>query len=292
MNQILQNLDAERLLTEAVAFFPNLVAAFLVLVLFWAVFRVTQGPLRGLLHRSGLHETLIDMLVGNIYRMVILVFGVVMAAEQVGINVGAALAGIGIAGVAIGFAAQDSLANIIAGFFIIIDAPFEVGDWVTVADKYGVVTRVTIRSTRIRTVRNTYVVIPNKTIIDSVLVNHSKHGETRVDVPIGIAYKESIPEARRVVMEAIRGMEGVLRQPAPDVVMTEMGGSSVNMMVRVWVDAASDELPVYYRVMESSKLALDAAGIQIPFPHMQLFVDTVEDRVWEKAAQLAGRGGG
>ena len=121
-----------------------------------------------------------------------------MAADQIGINVGAALAGIGVAGLAIGFAAQDSLANVIAGFLIFIDKPFEVGDWVTVADNYGASATSRCGRRRIRTNRNTYVVIPNKTIIDTVLVNHSKHGETRIDVPIGIAYKEHLPVRERI----------------------------------------------------------------------------------------------
>jgi small conductance mechanosensitive channel len=168
-----------------------------------------------------------------------------------------------------------------------MDKPFEVGDWVTVADRYGRVSDITMRSTRIRTNRNTYVVIPNKTIIDTVLVNHSKHGATRVDVPIGVAYKESIARAREVVLAAAREVEGVILDPAPKVVVTELGASSVNMNVQVWIPEASREQPVYYRVMEASKLALDAAGIEIPYHHMQLFIEDVDDRVWQKVARLA-----
>jgi small conductance mechanosensitive channel len=209
-----------------------------------------------------------------------------MAADQLGINVGAALAGIGIAGIALGFAAQDSLANTIAGFVIFWDKPFEVGDWVEVGSQYGRVTNITIRTTRIRTLRNTYVVIPNKKVIDEVLVNHSKHGETRVDVPVGIAYKESIPRAREVLLQAAAAIDGVLADPAPDVVVTGLGASSVDMEVRVWIVQADREIAIFHRVMEESKLALDAAGIEIPYHHLQLFVEKVEDRVWEKAASL------
>ena len=219
--------------------------------------------------------------------------GIIMAGGQIGINIGALLAGFGVAGIAIGFAAQDSLANTISGFLIFWDKPFEVGDWITVADQYGQATEVTLRSTRIRTLNNTYVVIPNKNMIDEMLVNHSKHGSTRIEIPIGIAYKENIPEARKVILKKIQEIEIILKEPVPDVVVTQLGSSSVDMFVRVWINDAKNEKPVFYRVMEESKLALDTAGIEIPYPHLQLFIENVEDRVWEKTREftnLAGTG--
>jgi small-conductance mechanosensitive channel len=100
-------------------------------------------------------------------------------------------------------------------------------------------------------------------------------------VPIGIAYKESIAEARGVMLEAVAGIEGVLREPAPSVVAAGLGDSSVDLMVRVWIAQAVDEVPVRFRVVEACKVALDKAGIEIPFPHLQLFVDDVTDRVWQ-----------
>jgi len=288
MNDILQRIDVDGLLNRFVAFLPSAVAALLVLLVFWVVYRVTRTPLNKVLQRAGIAAPLIHMLVDNVYRFAILAVALVMAADQIGINVAAAVAGLGVAGIAIGFAAQDSLANTIAGFLIFWDKPFLVGDWVTVADLYGRVSEITMRTTRIRTNNNTYVVIPNKTIIDEVLVNHSKHGETRIDVPVGIAYKESVSEARRVLLEAIRGLEGVIEKPAPDVVMTELANSSVNLSARVWIDDAALEAPVYCSVMEASKVALDEAGIQIPYHHLQLFLDDVEDRVWDKLGALSG----
>lgn len=284
MDQIMEVLDVRRLATEAVAFIPALLAALGIFVLFWVGFRLTRTPLRKALERFGLAGPLVTMLVDTVYRVAVLVFGLVMAADQVGINVGAALAGIGVVGIAVGFAAQDSLANIIAGFLIFIDKPFEVGDWITVADRYGMVNDITMRSTRIRSNQNTYIVIPNKTIIDAVLVNHSKHGETRVDIPIGIAYKENILAAREVVLDAVRELEGVAAEPSPDLVVTALGDSSVNMNVRVWIEDASHEQPVFFRVMEASKLALDRADIEIPYHHLQLFIDNIEESVFQRAA--------
>ncbi|MEZ5317046.1 MAG: mechanosensitive ion channel family protein [Vicinamibacterales bacterium] len=274
---------------------PRVLAAIVVLLVFWGLKRVTQPALQAALRRGGLDEALVRLLARNVYGGALMVVGIVMAAGQLGINVTAALASIGVAGIAVGFAAQDSLANMIAGFTVFWDKPFRVGDVVEVADEYGKVVEITLRSTRIRTLDNTYVVIPNKTIIDSVLVNHSKHGEMRVNVPIDIAYKEFIPKAREVLLAAAAGVPGVMTDPAPDVIVKELAGSGVSLQVRVWVRDAERAKPVFFAVLEASKLACDAAGIQIPFPHLQLFVENVEQRVLDHteavASRLIGRGG-
>jgi small-conductance mechanosensitive channel len=206
--------------------------------------------------------------------------------------VAAAVAGLGVAGLALGFAAQDSVANVISGILIFWDKPFIVGDWIQTEGSYGRVVEITLRSTRMRTNRNTYVVIPNKTVIDAVLENYSKHGELRIDVPVGIAYKEDIPKAREVLLDAIRPLPDVMAEPEPDVVVESLGDSSVNLLVRGWIETA-DSLPGgTASIIEASKLALDAAGIQIPYPHLQLFVDDVEERVIKKAATLRPLAGG
>ena len=286
MEKLTDFLNLQQILTDAVAFVPRAFVAAFVLLVFWALYRATSPPLRAVLHRSGLEPVLASLIIDKVYRIGLFLFGLVMAASQVGINVTAALAGLGVAGIAIGFAAQDLLANVVAGFTIFMDRPFRIGDFIRVQEQYGDVTNITMRSTRIRTNRNTFVVIPNKKIIDDVVINHSKHGETRVDVPVGIAYKENIPEARRVLLEAVGGLDHVMSDPGPSVVVQELGGSSVNLLVRVWISDASREVPVFYAVMETSKLALDAAGIQIPYPHLQLFWDDVQDRVVKKIAMV------
>jgi small conductance mechanosensitive channel len=283
--------DVQQLSTQFTAYVPRIVAALLVMLVFWLILRVTRLGLRHLLDRARIDPALSKMLVDRLYTPAIYFIAIVTAAAQLGVNVTTALAGLGVAGVAIGFAAQDSLANVIAGFLIFWDKPFGVGDYVTVQGEYGRVTEITMRSTRIRTQRNTYVVIPNRSIIDSVLVNHTKHGEIRVEVPIGIAHKESINEARRVILMAIEKVPAVEKKPAADVVATGIGPTSVELLVRVWIADATLERQTFFRTLEASKLALDTAGIEIPRPNMKLLVDDVEDRVWRKAAGLVSMGG-
>ena len=226
----------------------------------------------------------------NVYKFTLLVFAMVMASSQLGVNVGAALAGLGVVGLTVGFAAKDTLSNIMSGFLIFWDKPFRVGDWVKLDDKYGQVAEITMRTTRLRTPDNTWVIVPNEAVINRVLVNNSTHGNMRLQVPVGIAYKESIAEARRVILDRVRRLDDVLADPAPAVVADALGDSSVNLILFAWIADAALEKPMFFRLVEAAKEALDEAGIEIPFPHLQLFVDTVEDRVWEKAARLATGG--
>jgi small conductance mechanosensitive channel len=290
MEDLLKWANPDQISSMVVAFIPRLVAAGLIFLLFWVALRLTQRPIRAGLQRAGFADALIRLIVDSLYKGAVLLLGLVMAASQLGINVGAALAGIGVVGVAVGFAAQETLANMIAGFLIFWDRPFKIGDYITAHGLYGEVTAITMRTTRIRTMENTYVVIPNSQIIGEVLVNHSMYGETRVNVPIGIAYKEQIAQARDVLLAAVTGLHGVMPTPEPTVVVTELDSSSVNLLVRVWIDDACDERPVFHSVMEASKVALDRAGIEIPYPHLQLFVDDIREKVWAKAAQFPGVG--
>ncbi len=291
MSQIQQYVNAERLGDLALSFAPKILAALLVLAAFWALIRLTSPALRRVLDKADFDEALVHLLVDNVFRAALWTIAAVMMLSQLGVNVGAMIAGLGVAGVAIGFAAKDSLTNTIAGFLIFWDKPFRVGDYISTQDQYGEVTRITMRTTRIRTPNNTYVVIPNSEIIEDVLVNHSIHGNTRVVVPVGVSYATDLDEARDVLTEVAAATEGVLDDPAPSVVVSELADSSVNLGVRVWIEDAADERRVYFDLLERSKKALDEAGIEIPFPHLQLHVDSVKDPVWRRAAELELVGG-
>ena len=287
LQQLFELIDVPAIVNAVVAYLPNLLAALVIVATGWLFVRFTRPPLRRALERADFSPGLRGLLVDSVYAVAVMVVALVMALDQIGINVTAALAGMGIAGIAVGFAAQDSLANSIAGFLIFWDKPFKVGDFLEVQDEYGEVTSITLRTTRIRTRNNTYVVIPNKEIIDNVLVNHSMYGETRVDIPVGIAYKEDIDAARAALLAGVTGIDGVLEDPEPRVVVSGLGASSIDLEVRVWIRDADVERPVYFRTVEACKKALDDAGIEIPFPHLQLFVDDVKERVFERAkAQL------
>lgn len=287
----IDNLDLSSMLANAVeatlAFLPHLFIALAIFVAALVVSRGVRAVLRKALKRAGFQKVVIQLLVDRVVHYAIVVLGTLMALGELGINVTAALAGVGVAGIAIGFAAQDTVANIISGILIFWDKPFVVGDWIETEGEYGEVTNITLRTTRIRTPKNTYIIVPNKRIIDEVLENFSKHGEVRVDIDVGIAYKEDVEAAREALLGAIEGHDNLLSDPAPDVVVSELGGSSVNLKLRVWIEAARGIKGTHARYTELAKKALDDAGIEIPFPHLQLIVDTIEERVVEQVRDLS-----
>ncbi len=268
---------------------PRLFAAALILAAFWLLYRLTRRPMRAALSHTGLHDKLVDLLVGSLYRYVLAAFGLVMALSQLGVNVGAAVAGLGVAGIAVGLAAQDTLSNTIAGFTIFWDKPFVVGDYITVAGQYGMVMDITLRSTRIRTPRNSYVVIPNKRIIDEVLENDTTNGELRVDVPIGIAYKEDTEAARRPCWTRCATWTRCWTIPRPRWWCEACGDSSVDLVVRVWIDEAKARQGVQFAVTGGGQARAGRGGHRDPLPHLQLFWDDVRPEVIERLRPLAGR---
>jgi len=272
MDSLFSIINIEALQTRAIAHLPSITAAVGILIAGHFVYKLVHRPAEKALQKAHVEDALIKI-ISKIIRIVLIIIALIMAASQLGVDVGAALAGIGVVGIAVGFAAQDSLSNIIAGFIIFTDKPFRVGDFITHEDNYGRVEQITLRSTRIRTQNNTYVVIPNQKIINEVVVDHSTNGDTRIVVKVSIAYKESVDKAREVLVKAINQIEGVLESPHADVVVDELADSGVNLLVRVWIGDASSERATYFKLTEVCKSTLDEAGISIPFPHMRVIMD-------------------
>jgi small conductance mechanosensitive channel len=280
--------DPQKVWAVVIALLPRLGAAIVVLLVYWIALRLTRPLLRGMLERSGFAAGLINMLVDGVFKGSIAAIAVITAASELGVNVAAALAGLGVAGIAVGFAAQETVANMIAGFLIFWDRPFTIGDFITTQNRYGRVTEITMRTTRIRTMDNTFVVIPNKQIIGDTLLNHSMYGEMRINVPLSIAYEASIAQAREVLLPVLRRVPGVMETPAPDLVVTALADSGVSLSARVWIADAAAERPTSFAVIEACKLALDEAGIEIPFPHMQLVLDDARPRVLDAITKRSG----
>ena len=240
------------------------------------IYWVLARALRPIFRRSRLQEDAAQLLT-VILRYAVLGFGLVLALGQLGFNITGLLAGLGVAGLALGFAAKDTLANFIAGMTILWDRPFRVGDRVEIDGEFGQVKRITLRSTRIHTNQNIVVIIPNQNVVNNKIINHTMQASTRVDVPFGIAYKEDIDEARRTALALTEGDERLRARPGPDVVVTEMAESSVNLALRFWLSNPHIEVPIELEYIEKIKKALDGAGIEIPFPHRSLFVEKLPE---------------
>lgn len=258
------------------SFTPRALSALFVALVFYAGYRALLHVVGRVLRRSSRVGRGMETLLMRSLRVLGLVFVAVMALSQLGVNVSALVAGVGIAGLAVGFAAKDSLENFISGVTILLDRPFRVGDWVQVEDTYGEVSELTLRSTRIRTLNREEVVFPNLHMVTNAVVNHSTRTTLRVDVPFGVAYKEDLDETRAVVEPLAEDDPRVASRPPPRVVVTELGDSSVNLEYHLHLSDPADRVPVRFDYVEKVRKALGEADIEIPFPHLQLFIDEAE----------------
>src|SRR5439155_23311026 len=150
------------------------------------------------------------------------------------------------------------LSNIRAGLPIFWDKPFHTDDWVTLGENYGKVAKITMRTTRLLTWNNTLVIIPNETIINQVLVNHSTNGSTRVDVPVTAAVNGDLSPKREAILEAVRAVDGVLKDPPPAVVIKAISPDGVELIVQAWIANAQQQRPISFQILEAAKPALDA----------------------------------
>lgn len=261
-------------LAESVAdFVPTLFAALVIFAILYVGYRLLNSLLSGMLTRSRRVDVGLQSLLMKTYRVAALSFIVVIFLGELGFNVTALLAGLSIAGIAVGFAARDTLENFISGVTILTDRPFRIGDKIELEEVYGTVEEITLRSTRIRTLNNVIMVLPNKDLITKKLLNHSMQGVVRVEVPFGIAYKEFPEEARRVVLQLTEDDERLHPDYPPSVVTTALNDSSVDMALRLYIGSPDLEVPLRYEYVEKVREALREADIEIPFPHRQLFLD-------------------
>lgn len=254
-------------------FVPNLLVAILVFILFYGIYRALYTVLHRFLDRSKKVDAGLENLLLKTFRVVGIIFILLMVLAQLNVDIAALLAAISIAGIALGFAARDTLENFISGITILMDKPFRIGDNIEVEDVYGTVEEITLRSTRIRTLNHQYMIMPNIMMISQKLINHTILGTVRVEVPFGIAYKEYPHQARDVVLKLVDGDERLHPDYKAEVAVTELGDSSVNMVLRLFLMNPKLEVPVKLEYIEKIREALREADIEIPFPHLQLFID-------------------
>lgn len=245
---------------------PNVVAIGTIIIIAVVFYLFTARFFKTVLLKTSMERSLVNITVNSLYRWTVIIFAGIFILSQLGVDITAALAGVGVVGIAIGLAAKETLANIMSGFGIFIDHLYASGDWVEIAGQYGQVKAITLRTTKIRTLDNIFIIIPNADVTNNPVINHSEEGMVRISVPIGIAYRESIDQAREVLMSAVSQIEGVRTTPEPQVVVDKLDDSSVNLLVRVWVDDPGTDQHYRFTLVETCKRALDKASIEIPFP--------------------------
>lgn len=246
------------------------IAAIAILVIGRWVAKILSNVVRGMMRKANVDQTLRRFAAGLVY-IALMAFVVLAALSQLGIQTTSFIAVLGAAGLAIGLALQGSLANFAAGFLMIIFKPFRVNDYIEGAGTAGTVEEIQIFTTTLKTPDNKTVIIPNAKLTSDNIINWTVKGTRRVDLVFGIGYEDDIDKAKAVIKEVMSKDERILKDPAPQVAMVELADSSVNFVVRPWVNAG-DYWSVYFDMTENVKKAMDANGISIPFPQRDVHI--------------------
>ena len=269
---------------------PNFVAAILLFVVFLLLASAARALFRRWAYRRG-RDNLGDVL-GGLIRWSVIALGALLALTIVlpSLRPGDLLAGLGIGSVAIGFAFKDILQNWLAGLLILLGRPFRIGDQIVVDGHEGTVERIDTRSTDIRTYDGRRVLIPNSEVYTGAVVVNTAYEKRRSEYDVGVGYGDRIAEARRIILDAVRGVEGVEADPAPEVLPWELAASSVSLKVFWWTHSRrADVFRVRGRVIEAIKTACDENGIDLPFETVvQLWHDQTEETDGIRGRQREG----
>ena len=242
----------------------KVIGAILILI----IGRIIAGQVRKGVHRLGEAREWDASLVGfvsSLVYFVIMAFVIVAVLGSFGIQTASIVAVLGAASFAVGLALQGSLANFAAGVLILAFRPFKVGDYVDVAGVAGSVKHIAIFSTILATPDNVRIEVPNGKIYGDIIKNYGGYDTRRIDMVVGIGYGDDMAQAIEVIRGIVTADSRVLAEPETLIAVAELGDSSVNLVVRPWVKA-SDYWPTRFYLNQAIKDALDAAGIEIPFP--------------------------
>ena len=274
MGLLQQSLDTgkEWIIADGPRWVFKLVVFVLILFAFKLLANIARRIVRQSVSSSRLEfsQLLRDFFVSFTGRVVFFI-GILIALSQLGIKLGPVLAGLGIAGFIAGFALQDTLSNFAAGLMILIYRPYDVGDAVEAGGVTGTVKQMNLVSTTIATWDNQRVVVPNKKIWGDVIRNINAEGIRRIDMTFNISYEDDIGHAERVLREIVNSHELVLEEPAPNIRLHTLGESSVDFIVRPWVQA-TDYWTAYWDITRAVKARFDTEGISIPFPQQDMHV--------------------
>ncbi len=254
--------------TAAIGFGGKLLVA---LIIFYAGRIVAKILLKGIRKVMQAQEVdeILETFVCNLAYWTVMLFVIIAAISQIGVQTTSLIAVMGAAGLAIGLALQGSLSNFAAGVLIVVFRPYRVGDFVEVAGISGSVVQVQILSTVLKTGDNKQIVVPNAQIMDSIITNYSANDTRRVDMIIGVSYDDNLDKVRDTLRELVNADSRIMQDPECLIAVAELADSSVNFFVRPWVKS-SDYWAVKFDLTETIKKRFDQDGISFPFPQQDV----------------------
>ena len=248
----------------------KLLTALIVVIVGKQLVKILLKVIKVALEKANTEET-VRIFIANLLNTVFTVIIFVAAINQLGVETTSIIALLGAAGLAIGLALQGSLANFAAGILIVIFRPYKVGDYIEAGTNVGTVKDIQIFSTVLRTPDNKAIVVPNGSIMDGSITNYSEQPTRRIDIIASCSYEDDLDKVKQVLKTILDSEERILTEPKPQIAVSELAESSVNFIVRPWVNS-SDYLPVMYSLLEQIKKTFDQEGISIPYPQSDIHI--------------------
>ncbi|UTV28157.1 small-conductance mechanosensitive channel MscS [Photobacterium atrarenae] len=252
----------------------NLLSALLILFIGNIITKMIANGVAKMLRKKQMDDAVVEFL-HSLVRYLLFVIVLIAALGRIGVQTASVVAVIGAAGLAVGLALQGSLSNFAAGVLIVAFRPFKSGDYVEVGGVAGSVESIQVFSTVLKTPDNKMVVVPNASVIGGPITNYSRHQTRRIDYVIGVSYKADLKKTKAVLERVVAAEGRVLKDPEPTIGVVALADSSVNFVVRPWVNTA-DYWGVYFDLLQAIKEELDKEGIEIPFPQMDVHLNKVE----------------
>lgn len=269
------NFSWEEVSQAIINFLPTLGLALLVLLASYILSKWLTRIVRREMRRRN-QDPEITILLEMLTHWGTLIIGIVIALQVLAPGKFASLAaGLGVAGVTIGFALQDVAKNFVAGILLLIQQPFEIGDTIEVSGYTGEVLKIALRATEIREVDGRYVIIPNGDVFVNPIINFSRAPRRRIELAVGVGYDSDLDQVARLAHEAVMQIPGIMSEPSPSIVFDEFGGSAIGVKIYYWID--TDESGVFDGTSEGLKLvkrAFEQNNIEMPFPTMTILSPT------------------
>ena len=271
---------------------PYLVVAVVVFAIFYLIAKGVRSGIRRFNAKRKRHQN-VGLVLGRLAQGVIIFLGLLIALVIAlpTFKPAQLVEFLGLSSVAIGFAFRDILQNFLAGILLLWNEPFRIGDQIKMGEFEGEVESVQTRATMIRTYDGRLIVIPNSDLFTNPVFVNTAFDKRRVEYDVGIGFGDDIAQARKLILESLRGVEGVLPEPAPEVLVYEFGSSSVNLRVRWWIAPPRRREILHSRdaVLEAIKSNLLSNGIDLPFPTQHvLFHDQTEETDGDRSSQREG----
>jgi len=246
-------------------FGPKVLGAIAIWIIGSWVIKVILKNLKKALNKKD-HDPSLKKFLLNLLSWALKIVLIVVVLGTVGVETTTFAAILAAAGLAIGLALQGSLGNFAGGVLIMIFKPIKLGDLIEAQGELGVVKEIEIFTTKLTGLSNREIIIPNGALSNGNIINYTTEGTRRVDLTFGVGYDSDIKKTKEVLMKVLTSHAKVLKEPAPTINVSELADSSINFAVRPW-STADDYWDVYFGITEDVKEALDAAGIEIPYPH-------------------------